>query len=61
MVKEDYDATESPVKVIISLIKQMLARDEGWKEYYSSEMDTIEEDNTESPVYDRIGISCQLL
>lgn len=54
MAKEDYDETESPVKVVISLVKQMLARDEGWKEYYSSEMDTIEEDITESPVYDRL-------
>ena len=54
MVKEDYDETESSVKVIISLIKQMLVRDEGWKEYYSSEMDAIEEDGTELPVYDRL-------
>ena len=54
MVKENYDETESPVKIVISLIQQMLARDEGWKEYYSSEMDTIEEDSTESPVYDRL-------
>lgn len=54
MVKEDYDETESPIKIVISLIQQMLARDEGWKEYYSSEMDTIEEDNTESSVYDRL-------
>lgn len=54
MAKEDCDETESPVKVVISLIKQMLARDEGWKEYYSSEMNTIEEDSTESPVYDRL-------
>lgn len=54
MAKEDYDETESPVKVVISLIKQMLTRDEGWKEYYSSEMNTIEEDSIESPVYDRL-------
>lgn len=54
MAKEDYNETDSPVKVIYSLIKQMLARDEGWKEYYSSEMDTIEEDTTELTVYDRL-------
>lgn len=54
MAREDYDETESPIKVVISLIKQMLARDEGWKEYYTSEMDTIEEYSTESPVYDRL-------
>ena len=32
----------------------MLVRDEGWKEYYASEMDTIVEDNAESQVYDRL-------
>ena len=32
----------------------MLTRDDGWKEYYTSEMDTIEEDCTESSVYDRL-------
>lgn len=54
MAKEDYNETDSPVKVIYSLIKQMLTRDEGWKEYYSSGMDTIEEDATELTVYDRL-------
>ncbi len=54
MAKEDYDETESPIKVVISLINQMLARDEGWKEYYTSEMDTIEEDSMEFPVYYRL-------
>ena len=52
MAKED--KTESPIKVVLSLIKQMLVRDEGWKEYYASEMDTIAEDNAESQVYDRL-------
>lgn len=52
--KEDYDENDSPIKVIISLIKQMLQRDDGWKEYYTSEMDTIEEDSIESSVYDRL-------
>lgn len=54
MAKEDYDETESPIKIVNSLIKQMLARDEGWKEYYSSEMNTIEENSSELPVYDRL-------
>lgn len=54
MSKESYDKTERPVKIVTSLIKQMLDRDEGWKEYYLSEMNTIEEDNTESMVYERL-------
>ena len=40
MAKED--KTESPIKVVLSLIKQMLVRDEGWKEYYASEMDRLQ-------------------
>ena len=32
----------------------MLERDEGWKEYYSSEMNTLEDNNTESTVYERL-------
>lgn len=54
MAKEDYNEAESPIKVVISLINQMLARDEGWKEYYTSEMDTVEEDGMELPIYDRL-------
>ena len=54
MAKENYNETENPTEIIFSLIKQMLARDDGWKEYYSSEMDTLEEDNSESSVYERL-------
>ena len=54
MAKEECEESEIPVKVVISLINQMLKRDEGWKEYYSSEMNTIDEDDTESPVYERL-------
>ena len=54
MARKDYNGTESPLEIVNSLIKQMLDRDEGWKEYYLSEMDTIEEDNTESTVYERL-------
>ena len=54
MAKQDYDDTESPIKSVYSLISQMLKRDEGWKEYYSSEMNTIEEDEPESTVYERL-------
>ncbi len=54
MAKEDYDKTEKSIQVIVSLIKQMLTRDDGWKEYYTSEMDTIDEDCIESSVYDRL-------
>jgi len=35
---------EEPYRVLVSVMNQALARDEGWKEYYSEEMDSIEED-----------------
>jgi hypothetical protein len=36
------------------LIKQMLDRDEGWKEYYTHEMNQIDIKNEESVVYERL-------
>ena len=54
MAKENYDENDPPINFVISLIKQMLDRDEGWKEYYVSEMNTINEDDAESLVYDRL-------
>ena len=35
---------EEPYRVLVNVMNQALARDEGWKEYYSEEMDSIEED-----------------
>lgn len=54
MAKEDYDESNSPMKVVFSLIRQLLNRDEGWKEYYISEMDSIEDDGIECSVYERL-------
>lgn len=38
--KEEHEA---PIKKLTSLINQCLKRDEGWKEFYKSEMDSIDE------------------
>lgn len=54
MASEDSNQTESSMKPIISLIKQMLSRDEGWKEYYNDEMQSIEEEENESSIYDQL-------
>lgn len=54
MASEDSNQTESTMKPIISLIKQMLSRDEGWKEYYNDEMQSIEEEENESSIYDQL-------
>lgn len=53
MAIEDSNQTESTMKPVISLIEQMLSRDEGWKEYYYNEMQSIEEEN-ESSIYEQL-------
>lgn len=40
--KEDLQKEDSPFKVITSLLKQSLKRDDGWKEFYKERMDEIE-------------------
>lgn len=49
--KQDRNEEDSPFKPIYDLIEQMLARDEGWKEYYETEMNTICEKNNSSDFY----------
>lgn len=41
MAKEELHEDDATIKPVISLVKQMLARDEGWKEYYIEEMDGL--------------------
>lgn len=60
LAKEDYDEGDSPIKVVISLVKQMLKRDEGWKEYYISEMDSIDDDSVECSIYERLLKECRI-
>lgn len=51
MAKEEQNSEDSPIMPVISLIKQMLNRDEGWKEYYADEMDSIESRTVNSSIY----------
>ena len=41
MVKEEISEEDQPMKQIDLLINQILKRDEGWKEYYTDEMNAI--------------------
>ena len=54
MAQEEQDSEDSPIKPVISLIKQMLHRDEGWKEYYKDEMDSIENEKGNSSIYEQL-------
>lgn len=42
LAKEEIHDGAEPLMVIDKLIKQCLERDEGWKEFYTQEMDTLE-------------------
>ena len=53
MAKEEVQENDSPMKQIISLIKQMIKRDDGWKEYYATEMNEIIEEGIENTIYER--------
>ena len=53
MAKEDIREDDQPMKQILSLINQILKRDEGWKEYYTSEMNEIVQENVENRIYKR--------
>lgn len=54
MAKEDLDEDVGPIEAVVSLIKQCLKRDEGWKEYYSSEMNTISDDDVNLEIYEQL-------
>jgi replicative superfamily II helicase len=47
---------EEPYKVLVNLMNQALARDEGWKEYYSEEMDSISPDEAHQSIYDTLRV-----
>lgn len=53
MAKEEISEEDQPMKQIFSLINQILKRDEGWKEYYTGEMNAIIQDNVENKIYNR--------
>lgn len=54
MGTEDLSDKNEPKAVVNSLIKQLLQRDEGWKEYYKEEMDTITPTPNNSTIYDTL-------
>lgn len=60
MAKEELQEDDSPLKSISSLIKQLLRRDEGWKEYYKSEMDELSYNNIEKKDYTKYVTECNL-
>lgn len=56
MASEDLKEGESNFKVIESLIRQSLDRDEGWKEYYKENMDKIEKKSDTNDLYNILNL-----
>lgn len=54
MAQEENKPEESSIKQVLSLINQMLNRDEGWKDYYISEMDSIKNTSAKSSIYEKL-------
>ena len=53
MAKEEFNEEDQSMKQIYLLIHQILKRDEGWKEYYTDEMNAIVQENVENKIYNR--------
>ena len=54
MASEEFESNRIHYEANYFMIKQMLSRDEGWKEYYNDEMQSIEEEENESSIYDQL-------
>ncbi len=56
MAQEDIESGTSPEKALISLLTQLLKRDDGWKEYYVKEMSNAQAYNPEENLYDILEV-----
>lgn len=52
LARNDITPDSDPMNAILGLIKQSLSRDEDWKAFYSSEMDSINDNNSILNTYD---------
>jgi len=50
--REELDGSETASKTLTSLMKQSLNRDEGWKDYYLEEMDSISDTEIRNSIYE---------
>lgn len=60
MAKEEILQDDTSMKQIFSLITQILNRDEGWKEYYASKMNEIEDGVLDTSIYERYAAETKL-
>lgn len=60
MSKDEVSEDNLPMKPICSLLKQIIYRDEGWKEYYTNEMNSITDEENKSNMYERYKAESEL-
>lgn len=60
MAKEEKKEDDSPIQPIYTLINQMLKRDEGWKDYYTTMMDDVTFESSNNIIYERYEIENEL-
>lgn len=56
MAREEQKENIQSIKIVFSLINQSLKRDEGWKAYYTSEMDRIQEIPVDNTIYKKLSL-----
>lgn len=56
LAKKDIKEEDAPIKAIVSLVNQLLIRDEGWKSYYKKQMNGILMEPMESDIYDTLQL-----
>jgi hypothetical protein len=54
VAKEDLKDDESPFNIVASLINQSLGRDEAWKAYYTTEMNSVTAQTEDSKIYEKL-------
>lgn len=54
--KDEISEEDKPSKIITDLLTQLIQRDEGWKSFYSSEMDKIESSDQNNNVYEKLEL-----
>jgi len=59
MASEEITDRNEPFKVVKSLMRQSLGRDEDWKAYYVEEMDKIQQTTQQSKIYDTLLLERQ--
>lgn len=54
--KDDISEEDPPLKIVTGLLSQSINRDEGWKNFYTSEMDKLGEHSSSNNIYEKLEL-----